>query len=169
MKKVLYFATLLLAMVFASCSKEEIGETATQATAGEWYVTLAGCDEDDNVIFEDDYRWHCLTYNTAKNVPTEMYITDLGEYLGIMVKIDVNPAAKTFSTANNDWVENMMDDNKIKIWGGKIVYGGGTQNNGSVADYIEFNIALDNDEDAGVEYHHLKVKGVRYSGLTEND
>ncbi|MGX8683614.1 MAG: lipid-binding protein, partial [Bacteroidales bacterium] len=50
MKKVLYFAALLLTTVFASCEKEEIGGTATQATAGQWYVTIDAVDENGKPI-----------------------------------------------------------------------------------------------------------------------
>ena len=38
MKKVLYLATMLLCMAFTSCQKEDIGGTATESLAGDWYV-----------------------------------------------------------------------------------------------------------------------------------
>lgn len=174
MKKLLFFLTLSLAMVFTSCSKDEIENTATVSTAGEWYVEVVACDENDNVFREDADlfeigKWHCLTYNTAANVPTEMIINDLAGFWDYQVPVVVDPATMTFATAGNDWVDNISYECKVKIWGGKIVLNGGKQNNGSVADYIEYNIAFDDDNNAGAYYHHLKVKGVRYSGLEEND
>ena len=40
MKKILYFAALLFCAGLTSCEKDEIGGTATEATAGNWYVTV---------------------------------------------------------------------------------------------------------------------------------
>lgn len=174
MKKILYFATLLLAVIMTSCSKEEIGGTATQEVAGDWYVEVVGCDENDNIIYEDEDlygagRWNCLSYNTAANDPTKMVIYDQNNFWGFMVVVNIDQASMTFSTPNNDYAENLVDEPKVKIWGGKIVKNGGVQNNGAVADYIEYNVAFSDDEYAGEFYDHLKVKGVRYSGLADND
>lgn len=174
MKKVLYFMTLVLAMVFTSCSKEEIGGTATQEVAGDWYVTVAACDANDNVIYEDDDlyglgKWHCLTYNTAANDPTKMIIYDQGNFWEYMVVVNVDQATKTFATPNNDFAPNLAYESKVKITNGKIVLNGGKQNNGSVADYIEYNVVFDDDDYVGELYDHLKVRGVRYSGLADND
>lgn len=165
---------MLLAFVFTSCEKEEIGMTATVKTAGEWYVEVLGCDENDEVIFEDEDlfgigKWHCLTFNTAANDPTKMYVADLGAFWEYQVEVTVDPVAMTFATAGDDFIENLSYECGVKVWGGKIVVNGGEQNNGSKADYIEYNIAFDDDSYAGVYYDHLKVKGVRYSGLEEND
>lgn len=174
MKKILYFATMLLAMVMTSCSKEEIGGTATQEVAGDWYVRAVGCDANDNIIFEDEDlylagNWHCLSYNTAANDPTKMIIYDEGNFWDYMVVVNVDQKSMTFSTPNNDFADNLAYESKVKIWGGKIVMNGGVQNNGSAADHIEYNVIFDDDPYAGKLYDHLKVIGVRYSGLAEND
>ena len=58
MKKIAYFiCSLLVGVALTSCEKDEIGGTETEATAGQWYVTLDGADENGNVIedFEDLY------------------------------------------------------------------------------------------------------------------
>lgn len=174
MKKVLYFMTLILAVMLTSCSKEEIGGTATQQAAGDWYVTVVACDANDNVVFEDDElfgmgKWHCLTYNTAANDPTKMIISDQGNFRDYMVVVNVDLASMTFSTPNGDFAQNLSYDCKVKVTNGKIVLGGGKQVNGSVADYIEYNITFSNDDNAPAYYDHLKVTGVRYSGLADND
>ena len=54
MKKILY---LMLASVvlFASCAKDPIENTATVGMAGEWYVTVDVVDETGEVIKEDPY------------------------------------------------------------------------------------------------------------------
>ena len=48
MKKILFFVTALLAL--SSCSKEEIGGTATESMAGKWYVTIDAVDENGKPI-----------------------------------------------------------------------------------------------------------------------
>lgn len=174
MKKILYLATMLLAMVFTSCSKEEIGGTATQNVAGDWYVKVVGCDASDNIIYDDDElygygMWHCLTYNTAANDPTKMIIYDDGNFKNYMVVVNIDQATNTFATPNNDFAPNLASNNNVKITNGKIVFNGGKQNNGSPADYIEYNLYIDNDKYAGDIYDHLRVIGVRYSGLADND
>lgn len=166
--------TLILAVMLSSCSKEEIGGTATQEVAGDWYVTVVACDANDNILYEDDQlfgmgHWHCFSYNTAANVPTQMIISDQGNFWDYIAVVNVDPVSKTFSTENNDFVQNLSYDCKVKITNGKIVIGGGKQNNGSVADCIEYDIVFDDDDNAGVAYDHLKVRGVRYSGLADND
>jgi hypothetical protein len=50
MKKILYFAALLFCAGLTSCEKDEIGGTATEATAGNWYVTVDAADESGNVV-----------------------------------------------------------------------------------------------------------------------
>ena len=85
MKKVLYFAALLLCAGLTSCEKDEIGGTSTEATAGDWYVSCDAVDENGNVVegLEDPFglgRFTVLTYNTAANIPSEMYIEDMGNF-----------------------------------------------------------------------------------------
>lgn len=214
MKKVLYFMTMVLALAFTSCSKEEPGGTATQTMAGEWYVNIDAVDAQGNTVqLEDDIlpqgRVIIRTFNTSANTADKMYISDCSTYsygvdyagshgyfelFGFYMPIDVNLAAGTFSTAagaknmmpnynfNDDWAEwGYTEYSDITITNGKIVKNGGKQNNGSVADTIEFDIKVFNDYydfgyaeteagyfvECGVDHFH--VYGVRYSGLAEND
>jgi len=86
--------------------------------------------------------------------------------------VTVDPVNMTFATnttENNNLVADYEDIN-VTISKGKIVKDGGKQNNGSVADYIEFYVSFSDDpypEKYG--YSSYKVSGVRYSGLSEND
>lgn len=178
MKKVLYFAALLLTMTLAtSCEKEEVGNTATVETAGQWYVTVDAVDESGNVVFEDADlfglgRNLLLTYNSSANNPNEMIVDDLGNFWEYKVKVVVDPVNMTFATnttEDNNLVEDYEDVN-VTITGGKIVKNGGVQNNGSKADYIEFYVAFSDDSyPAAYGYAKYHVYGVRYSGLAEND
>ena len=51
MKKAIYLLMLVVSMVFTSCEKDEIGGTATEALAGEWYVRLDCVDASGNVVY----------------------------------------------------------------------------------------------------------------------
>ena len=179
MKKILYFAALLFGFTFASCSKEDIGGTATESMAGDWYVTVEAVAEDGTVI-DDDFnggRVHMLTYNTADNVATSMYIDDLGtevgEFLGMKAKITCNPSAMTFAsegTVANETSHNKNVSDQLQIMDGKILLKAGRQNNGSVADSIDFYMQYTEDKYAkAYGYSKYHIHGVRYSGLVEND
>jgi hypothetical protein len=176
MKKVLYFAALLFCAVFTtSCEKEEVGNTATVATAGQWYVTVDAVDENGNLVYSDE-DWFGLgqvllvTANTAANKATEMIVDDLQNFWGYRVKVTVDPVNMTFATNTSENNNLNGDDINVTITGGKIVIGGGKQKNGSVTDTIEFYVSFSDDSyPAAYGYAKYHVYGVRYSGLTEND
>ena len=163
MKKVLYLATLLLCMAFTACQKEEIGGTAAQNLAGQWYVEANVVNADGSVI-EDPYglgRFQILTYNTSANNPSEIWIDDSKNFWDFKVKGTGDINTLTFSAAN---AQNMKYDCTVNITNGKIIKNGGVQNNGSPADYISIDVEF--SDDPGTIY---RLEGVRYSGLVEND
>ena len=95
MKKVIYLLMMCAGVLLSSCEKDEIGGTATEALAGEWTVTVDAVDGSGNVVEEDFFglgRVMLNTYNTAANLPTEMYVDDLGNFWEYKVKVqsDVN-------------------------------------------------------------------------------
>lgn len=175
MKKVIYFAALLFGLTLTSCEKEEMGGTATEATAGQWYVSVDAADENGDVVegLEDPFgmgRVLMLTYNTAANVPNEMIVDDIENFWNFQVKVNCDQNALTFS--NNTTENNNLrgDEINVQITNGKILLGAGRQNNGSVADSIVFYVSFSDDEyPAAYGYKNYRVSGVRYSGLTEND
>ena len=188
MKKILYFAALLLTgMIFTSCDKDDIENTATVKMAGQWYVDIDAVEADGNPIpggehyfGYDEERFLLLTYNTADNSKDELIIDDLGNcdlasYYGNAAypsyafkgKVQINQKDLTFSSDNS---ENLGGDYAFSIIDGKILKGAGRQKNGSVADSIVFYVQFAGDPwypDDGYEYY--KISGVRYSGLAEND
>lgn len=177
MKKLVYFAALLLTTVFASCEKEEIGGTATQATAGQWYVTVDAADGNGNLVagLEDMFslgRITMLTFNTAENNPNEMIVSDIGNFWDFSVKVATDQQKLTFqtnTTENNNLVSGYEDIN-VTITNGKIMPKAGRQNNGSPADSIVFYVSFsDDDYPAALGYANYRVSGIRYSGLEEND
>ena len=182
MKKVLYFAALLFCAGLTSCEKDEIGGTATEATAGDWYVTVDAADANGNVyvdadgeIWTDPFakgRLHMFTLNTAANNPNEMIVTDLGSFWDFKVKVSCDQQGLSFqtnTTENNNMVADYEDIN-VTITGGKILPKAGRQNNGSPADSIVFYVSFSDDDYPGnYGYVNYKVSGIRYSGLEEND
>jgi hypothetical protein len=188
MKKLIYFAAVLFAL--AACSKDEIGGTATESMAGQWYVTVDAVDDNGTPIEGgEDYfgiggPTLMLTYNTADNSATEMWIDDLGEWnVGAMyggpypsycikAKVTVDQSNLTFKSTEapnfgDGW--KSFDAMPVTI-DGKILKGAGHQNNGSVCDSIVFFVSYKDDPwypDDG--YAKYKVSGIRYSGLVEND
>ena len=155
MKKVLYLATMLLCMAFTSCQKEDIGGTATESLAGEWYLMAS---VDGSPIYGP---FHLLTYNTSANNPNEIWIDDSKNFWDFKVKGTGDINTLTFSAAN---AQNMKYDCTVNITNGKIIKNGGTQNNGSPADLLMMDVEF--SDDPGTIYH---LEGVRYSGLEEND
>ena len=177
MKKVLYFAALLFGLTLTSCEKEEMGGTATEATAGQWYVTVDAADENGNLVegLEDLFglgRVVMLTYNTSANNPNEMIVDDIANFWKFKVKVACDQKGLTFqtnTTENNNLVSGYEDIN-VQISGGKILPQAGHQNNGSPADSIVFYVSFSDDEyPAAYGYKNYRVSGIRYSGLEEND
>ena len=164
MKKVLYLATMLLCMAITSCQKEDIGGTATESLAGDWYVEANVVNADGSVI-EDPYglgRIHILTYNTSANNPNEIWIDDSKNFWNFKVKATGDINNLTFSAAS---AQNQRGDEiTVNITNGKIIKNGGVQNNGSPADYITMDVEF--SDNPGTIY---RLEGVRYSGLAEND
>ena len=163
MKKVLYLATLLLcAVLTTSCEKEEVGGTATESLAGEWYVTANIVD--NGQVIEDPYgigRFNILTYNTSANTGDEIWVDDMDNFWSFKVKASADVNALTFSASN---VQNQSYDCTVTITNAKVIKKGGVQNNGSPADYITMDVEF--SDDPGTIY---RLEGVRYSGLAEND
>ena len=126
MKKIIFFATALLAM--AACSKDEIGGTAMESMAGQWYCTVDAVDDNGNIItqtpdgtpnYGEDYwgvgRTLVLTYNVAANNSTQMWVNIMGignfaaDYntprypdYDFITKVDCNQGTLTFSSVESE-------------------------------------------------------------------
>ena len=126
MKKIIFFATALLAM--AACSKDEIGGTAMESMAGQWYSTVDAVDDNGNIItqtpdgtpnYGEDYwgvgRTLVLTYNVAANNSTQMWVNIMGignfasDYntprypdYDFITKVNCNQGTLTFSSNESE-------------------------------------------------------------------
>lgn len=173
MKKLIYLCMAILCMTFASCEKDEVGGTATQALAGEWYVTVDAVDANNNVTALDPYgmgKFLVSTFNTAANVSDQMWISDNGNFWNFKVKMTSDVQNLSFTTngeaANAAYnKDGSLYDCKVNVEGGKVLPGQGLTPHGTPADSIVFYVSF-NDDEPGNKY---KVSGIRYSGLTQDD
>lgn len=117
MKKIIFFAAALLAL--AACSKDEIGGTAMQSMAGQWYCTVDAVDENGTPIKQGEDYWGVgrtlvLTYNVADNNSTQMWVNILGignfakDYnnptypdYDMVTKVNCDQSAMTFSATES--------------------------------------------------------------------
>lgn len=170
MKKAIYLLMMCAGVLLASCEKEEIGGTATRALAGEWNVTVDGVDASGTVLYEDVFGLgHQVinTYNTAANIPSEIYMDDLGNIWEFKVRMKSDINALTFSTEGA--VSNESYESKVTIEGGKILLGAATTPHGTPADSIVCYVTFSDDENAPEAYAKLKISGYRYTGLASDE
>jgi hypothetical protein len=160
-----------IAAFLISCEKEEIGGTATEKVAGEWYVTADAADANGEIAIEDFFgigHFNILTYNTGKNVPTELWLDDSGNFWEFKVMVDLDYGARLFSS--KDFVDNHAYESKVKISGGKILYGAATTPSGMPADSIVFYVSFDDDDyPANYGYENYRISGYRYTGLAGDE
>ena len=78
MKKVLYMAaSLLVCITILSCSKEEVGGTATESMAGQWYCTIDAVDENGNIITQaldgsPNNGYHSYEVSKPRDIPPQV-------------------------------------------------------------------------------------------------
>lgn len=177
MKKVLY-SLLFLAFVAVSCEKYEPGGTATQSISGDWWVKVEYYDAASNTWeVAIPYGVVIHTYNTAANVPTEIFIDDFygGEpteptFWDIKGKVRANAENATFGST--DTIANLAYDSQFIIVDGQVLKGVGHSKTGITTDSIVFFIKFSDDQIALDEYgwgENYKVSGHRRTGFTEDE
>ena len=158
MKKFILAAMALVAMTFTSCEKAEIEMMETVEMAGDWVTTFS-----DGAGYEYEIP-HGLTFNTAANVPDEIWVSDAGWFWDFQAKVKCNLNTLTFES--DGWVENISyDDCQVRITNGKIVKNGMTLPSGRVVDTISYDIEF-SDDDPGNVWH---ATGRRYTGFAEDE
>ena len=156
MKKILFAAIAFITLGLASCEKEDVGGTATQAVSGDWVITFTDGTDSWDIP-------HGLTFNTSANVPDEIWVSDAGKFWDFKVKAKCDQSTMTFAT--DGWVDNAAYECKVRITNGKIVKNGVTLPSGRVADMISYDIEFDDDEPGNV-WH---ATGHRYTGFQEDN
>lgn len=176
MKKVTIILALLALAVF-SCQKDPVGKTATVDLAGQWQIVYNCVDANGDFVDVWDDPSMALTFNTAANDKDSIWFSDLGNLLGIQVKIPCNLADLTFGS--DDQFENINTDGALGdgdidagtiIKNGKILKGAATTPSGMPADSIYFEIFIENDGyAAGYGYDHYTAAGFRYTGFAADE
>jgi hypothetical protein len=158
MKNKLLILFAFLAVGLMSCDlgdDPDVGGTATQAVAGEWYTTF-------NVSGDSGGDYYLITTsNTAANSVNEFLIHDGAHTWDYRVKCPLNLDAKTFGGAG---LQNLAYDITVNITNGQILPGVATTTGGNVTDSIYFQIEF--SDDPGVIY---EAAGYRRTGFLEDE
>ncbi|CAM4196473.1 Lipid-binding putative hydrolase [Pedobacter westerhofensis] len=163
MKKYLYILTLCV-LALSSCKKEEVGGTAVQSLANEWYVQVTQINATTGAIIDDsdDSYYTLSTYNTADNSPTVMWMDDSQSYYGLKTKVNVDLANKAFSVTNAD---ELYFGVKVTITNGKVVTDGAVgPASKAVTDAISYDAQF--SDTPGVIF---RFKGYGRTRFTEDD
>lgn len=163
MKKILLFAISAL-LVAVSCSKFEPGGTATEALAGNWYCVVFIPDGDGG--WEPYKGLEVMTYNTAANVSSEIWLDDLGAFWGTKCKVAAEPSTGRFGEIGTEFLDVYYGVPQM-IWGGRVIKGGAiAPGTGSVVDRIEFFIAFSDDYEPYADPYY--ITGYRRTGFPED-
>ena len=138
--KIASILSIFIVALFVSCKKDlpEIGGTAAQKMANEWWVTI------DQGGAQDPYgfgHFKIRTYNTAANNDS-MWMDDLNQTLGIQIKMGANFNNLTFSVKD---APNLSGTNTLTITDGKVLLNAGHSRSGNVVDSIHMQVEFSDD------------------------
>jgi hypothetical protein len=157
-KLLILFAFLTIGLMSCDLGDDpDVGGTATQAVAGEWFTTFTVAGED---VYGLGYQL-ITTSNTAANSVSEFLITDDAHTWDYKVKTPLNLDAKTFGGSA---LPNLAYDITVNIANGKILPGAATSTGGNVTDSIYFEAEF--SDDPGTIY---QVAGYRRTGFLEDE
>lgn len=165
MKKYLILLFATFAFILSSCESDtDPGGTAVEKMAGDWWVTVNVIDNGQDLGDLFGYG-HIMnyTYNTAANSATEMWLDDRKGFWNYKLKVNVDYATRTFSTA--DFTPNTSYESGVKITEGKIIENAAKTPSGMPADSIVYMVQFDDDTD-GYTY---KISGFRRTGFPADD
>lgn len=166
MKKYLILLFAAFALTFTSCEKEtDPGATATQDMSGEWWVTATYPNSNGGTSTYGPFE--ISTYNTAANLPTEMWIDDMANFWPFKIKVNTDYTNKLFTAtdaANTAIYKGAVYDITIKITDGKVLKGAAKTPSGMPADSISYTAEF--SDDPGTLYH---IGGFRRTGFPEDD
>lgn len=164
----------LLAVLLWRCNSDDpnIKNTATEAMAGEWYVTysVGGTDVGGG-------HSKIITSNTAANVATEILVSDYvepnavqGNFWSYKVKVQADPTAESFSA--NESVSSALYKGdpyyiKVNVMNGKVFPGKGHSKTGVTVDSIYFELQF--EDDAPSFGNTYVVSGHKRTGFVADD
>lgn len=163
MKKNLLFILIALTFSFTACDDYEPGGTATEALAGDWFVTYSVQEGNEWVVKSNPFL--LTTYNTAANVATEMFVDDHSNFWDFKGKVSADPSKLTFGSDNE--VENISYESKFKVKDGQLFPKLAHSPSGVVTDSIVFYVSF--NDDATPYSTTYRVSGFRRTGFNEDE
>jgi len=158
MKKVTIILSALIIFLFFSCSKKpDVGGTAAQSMANEWWVTL----DQGGVQDASGYgHFKIATYNTSAN-DDSIWIDDFGNGWQVKFKAKADFSNLTFAAPN---AANEFDPINypitVNVTDGKILLNAGHSKSGNVVDSIHMQIEF--SDDPGTIYEMNGVARTRF-------
>ncbi|NII26954.1 hypothetical protein HB364_17825 [Pseudoflavitalea sp. X16] len=152
------FPVFMAGIIVAGCEKDEdIGGTAVEKLAGEWWVQLS---VDGDLISQSFFS--VMTYNTADNASNKMWIDDHEDIWPFKFKCDVDAANQTFSVTG---ATSEYSNITINVQNGKVLTG---VSKGPVSQAVTDSIYFEAEfsDDPGVTY---QIHGYRRTRFAEDD
>lgn len=173
MKKIIYILVFFLGISLFSCETADdpgVEYSPVYPLSGEWWVTYKVNGADPLQL----YYTKLLTYNTAANVSTEMWMNSTNAVFSFLVKsaTDVNNKSFSVSAVANSNSGGAAGVKTVTIENGKVIPNGGKSTTGVVVDSIYFELTLD---DAALTQmgiasgSKIVVSGKRRTGWLEDD
>jgi hypothetical protein len=159
MKRIIVIIAGFAMIAVSSCSKKpDVGGTAAEKLANEWYVDLY------NGTTKEVSHAHIYTYNTAANT-NEIWVDDDGHIWDFKVKAATDLAALTFKADN---VTSAVPgyDIKVNITDGKVIPNAGHSRTGNITDSIFMKISFEDDPVPGTVY---EIRGHARTRFAEDD
>lgn len=148
MKRIYFLSVAITVLAFTSCQKKpDVGGTAAQKMANEWWVTL---DEGSTRDVFGIGHFQIATYNTSSNDNT-IWVDDLENGWGFKIKATADYNSLTFaaaSGANNEYFDPAHPTNfpkTVKVTEGKVIPNAGHSKTGVLTDSIYFKIEFSDD------------------------
>lgn len=171
MKKI-FFLGLSILLSLQACKKDDIGGTATEKMAGEWFVTADALLADGTLKEHDIYglgHFLLATYNVVDNSTTHMWVDDNANFWSFKGKVNIDLNSLTYSGDNIQNVSAEGDDIKFTISNGKILKGAAKTPSGMPADSIVFEVKFSDDDPIGNGFDRYRITGYRYTGFVNDE
>lgn len=164
MKKYIKLLFIAVSVSFLSCETEtDPGGTAVEKMAGDWIVTWEAKNPDGE--WEDVLGGTVLlnTYNTAANIPTEMWLKET-YLLKKAFKVSVNYNARRFDASEVIKMNSSAFGGDIEFTAedGRVLEGAATTPSGMPADSIVFFLNVKDDD-------VYKIAGFRRTGFPADE
>lgn len=158
-----FFAAFVFSLCIVSCDNSDTDPGATQLVdmAGQWDVAAYSIDASGTVLAKEADTFTLITYNTAANNTTEMWVNDKGNFWNFKMKVNVDLQNMAFSCVDIDYNASDNSDATAVITNGKVLKGAATNLHGAPNDSIVFEVKF-SDDTSNKTY---RIAGQRYTGF----